>query len=713
MENLENGGLGVGPTSPENPNEAAYASRLASREEDFAKRDPILERLTRAETPRDIAESLKVLASFEDFDQTEANDPYSLRYYIRAAFSGQEVFIKSNQQLVQEGIVEGEITPEGYLEDGGKIKKHGYTMRVDTPTETRRLTIPHEKRALKDDGSVEKVEKWEEVVTRDVEMEKPYFGTDAERKALARAYEATVDMFVIRERIHTLFTIYDEHKADLDGMVKLFYQRAPHLTNLMHQKIFTMPDIAMIDKEKPDNQEFGKRINLAMRLLYIVGNCETREQMERLMTTSGYRRLVQQLGEETVSRLVGNVGKWLSKSERGSEGIQSPVEAENERAKKNNVLIRGELTAYGNVFANGSPPYAVDNETMVIKVIEKIVGDPDAVRVAHRIFKLWGYADKFGVEVYGKLPSADEIIRLQEDVQAGRKTYEEWRVQADEWGKLFNIPGEPVASDMGKLFWTHYWRLKEILKDRPSGPIYTVDKVERLCLSLPELVALKTKNGHRSLDEVWWGSEDEEAKDLGEIDWLAIKTDEQIEAALEYIDAKEERAGYGAWGLFTLFLYLAGEDNPIKRPWAFLNYEDYNPQDFLKNSFFTSKVKFLRIILGHSMWGLGGNYRAARGNYRAAEKEEGEWKSIFEEYIKEMKRRGKEVKGKPPIKDVAKWDAERKIERIKREYWKGVMSLPQWKLAWEGIELKLRSRLQVSPYLTVAAEELAKRYGFR
>jgi len=707
MESIEGKDLGFGPPGPENPNQEAYASRLASREEEFAKRDPILERLTRAETPKDIAESLTVLASFEDFDKAEANDPYSLRYYIRAAFSGQQVFSKTNEQLVQEGIVVGGITPEGYLEEGGKIKKYGYTIRIEPAKEPRMVPVPKEKRHYKQDeqGNVVfdekgnpvygKIERWVDVIPQ--EVERPCFGKDAEREALARAYEAAVDMFVIRERIHTLFTIFDEHKADLDGMVKLFYQRAPHLSNLMHQKIFTMPDIGMIDKEHLENQEFGKRINLAMRLLYVVGNCETREKMEKLMKRSGYKKLSEALGQDKMLKLVGDIGRWTTKKDRNKKTVDDET--------KNGV--RGDLTARGNVFA-ADFPRGVDDETKVIMVIEKVVGDPDAVRVAHRIFKLWGLADRFGVETYGKLPTAEEIIAQLEAVQSGKQTYEQWREKADSWSDLLSIPGEPVASDLGKLFWPQYWRLKDILKDRPAGPIYTYDKTERLCLSLPELVkieiALKVP---RSLDEVWWGYEDEDAKDLGEIEWLAIKPDKQIQEATEHLEDDREflenkgrRVRYGAWGLYTLFLYLAGENDPMKRPWAFINHEEYNPQDFIKNAFFTSKIKFLGIILNAGT--------IPEGNYRAIQKGEGKWEQIVKEY--KPKKENESIADM--VENVSKQEVKRMLESIKRHYWKGVHSLPQASKLWVGMKLEIPGEFRDRPYLMDEADRLAKKFGF-
>ena len=679
---------------------AARGAEYYARKEEFASRDPILERLTLAQDPRDVAESLVILRNFEDFDKAEASSEWRLEQYSNACLIGVERFGRTHAQLVEEEIVKGKeegekgkIDAKGYLEEGSSVNKHGYAIRVERgPKET---SVNGKKRVVIE--------------------EKFYFGTNEERRALARAFEVAADMFIIRERIHLLYKIFDDHKADLDGAVKLFFQRAPHLSNEIHQKIFRMPDISRIDFKKPEtlnNQEFGERGDLAMRLLYVVGNCETKEKMEKLQATPGYERLRQVLQERLgtlegekekkgkaltqeerdmfdLDKLVGRVKDWKTKDERDpSKGGKGAKVIEDEKK------VRGELTVFGNVFAHES----VDNEASVVRLIGEITGDPDAANVGHRIFKLWGLADELGMEQYSDyLPGAEEIKKWLDNVENGKASYEQWRKQAREWLKYFAVPGEPVSSDFSKLFWTHLWRLKDILKDRPSGPVYTVDKVERLCLSLPSLIRIETPYGFRSIREAWWGADGEEPRDLGEIEWAAITEPNKLIAEASQEMNKEDRpkdkpVRYGAWGLYTLFLFLAGEDNPIKRPWSFLNYEEYNPQDFLKNMFFTSKIKFLGITL-NDLW-----------------RAEGNWRGHYARLGKLTRTKGDE--DDDAVSDALKNEAEREIAKIKREYWKGVKSLPQWKMAWEGTELKLRSKLSVSPYLTVAAEELAKRFGF-
>lgn len=750
-----------GPMEEAHKQEQEFFGRemLASREQ-FAKRDPLLDRLTYAENPRDIQAAVDVMKHFESFDKQEISR-YRLENYISAALIGAEVFRKNANDLKAEQVVEGEIGPDGYLVNDGKLKRAGYTIRIDSAKEPRLVPVPKEKRYYKQDeqGNIvfdekgnpvyEKIERWVDVIPQ--EVERPYFGTDQERKTLARAYEAGADMLLIRERIHTLYKAFSDYKAELDGMVTLFYTRLPWLSNEQLQKIFTMPDISKMTPENLaslENGKFGTAANDTMRLLYLAGNCETKGKIEAVLNTPGFkdkllptllermkalRATEQQAGHgvltktglpenptdiQIVNFLFGDVANWVSDDKRTKE----TVDVEKER--------RGYLTEFGNIYTERS--FSDENENTILARIELILGNPDAVRVGNRLFKIFGLADELGLEFYkgeGNLPTVAEIE------QASKLPYVKWREMADQWLKRFSIQGEPVASDLSKLMHTKYYRLKDILRDRPSGPMFTLDQFERLTLSLLSLNSSKVDvfgvgadNDNyklwpvRSLMEQWWGYEEdgvlpkEPAKDLGEIDWLVVKMPEEArriegevrkeaeEEAIkkaaeagEEISVNREATRDEAWGYYVLLLFLSGQDNPLKRPWAFLNFEDYNPHDFLKNNFYTSKSKFLQIT-GHQ--GTVGPLTGKK-SYRDLYREHGN-----------IERDPTTVPSgiKDPIRVHLKALYETTLRNRTRTYWSGVKTLPQYENEWRTLKLDMVGAAQS---LMNRAEFLAKRYGFQ
>ena len=735
-------------------------SEYLGREEQYSRRDPELQLLLFPESAKDINKAvLRILEKYTSLDLREANSPYRLQYYMDAADAGEFIFSHSTKDLHDEGYIDGEIGADGYLNPDGRPKKFGYAIRVDT--EKREIRIKEEKETrherrtertkqthyiprFNSEGKVEslepiqvevetehpdRIEKWEEVSKPTITIEKFYYGTDNRRRELHNASKAAFERLVTTARMHDLFQILESNRADISGLVTILYLKANHISNEQWGQIFNSPDIAKITPENLQNNEYGGRIDKAMRMMDLLGHAETREKMEGFMNKPTFEKIVDaakpraleimrqlkyedpeaRTEEEKVVRfLVGKGairedGKWAlrgwlsseerdpanaspeerqwwkDKDERWTRGFNA-IEREKGFADENGLIengVRGFLTEFGNVWARGERG---EIEIMLAR-IKLLLGDGNAIRDADRIFELTGMRDELNLEVLSeKIPTAEEIIaahRINDE-----RGYEEWRDQAEWWLEYFKLAGDPTASDLSKIFYPHFFRLKDILRDRPAGPLLTVSDFQRftqsmLSLGRSEVEVSKGRKETRSLLEQWRGYAGgdtdelrEEAKDLGEIDWDAVDVPEDISKTMEelktelkddekalkevlemMIESKSAIKG-GIWAYYCLMNWLAGRDNVLKAPWLFALDEKENIRALNILETYTSKEKFLSIIW-HGPAIAWGNWRERYRGHRQTEKPK-------------------------KLVDALEEEAKKAITKGKKAWYKGVRNLPQF-----------------------------------
>ncbi len=273
-------------------------------------------------------------------------------------------------------------------------------------------------------------------------------------------------------------------------------------------------------------------------------------QEERDINTKTYRENVDSKGNKTVNQ-------------KGADAVTYETKI---------LKVRGFLTNDGNVFSRGEKDlqYSMNSKLSVI------IGDKFAVRDADRMFWTRGEKDELGPEIYaykykvdkdsGKVVyDRDENGNLIPDLPTGEELVAKWNeLKTDAewiaWGRdilqRFSLPGEPIGSDLSKLFWTKLYRLKDQLNKRPTGLLASTDKIDRLSQSLFSLArtqvetAYLDKNGDvykdvegkvkttkviRSLREQWDGFKGDEhlaielAKDMGDLDWEQVRVPQEVE----------------------------------------------------------------------------------------------------------------------------------------------------------------------------------------
>lgn len=710
-----------------------------SREEEFAKRDRIYNRLSKAENPQDVAAVLDVLHDFQDWSMSEANDPYAYRQYIKTAADGAKAYGKTHEQLQKERIVvgpfvqneEGEleeqvaIGEDGYLVEGAQIRHRGYAIRVDTIKSGEKTRVKSTVRKSIDRKSGDPIES--PITIEETEKvanykEKIYFGTEEERNALANAHEELMRTLIIGKLVHEQQGIFDKYRAAIGELVKVHYLNGIGLNNEHIAWVFQAKDIKKITPEAPDNQEAGLRRSKTFRMMYLQGNCETKEKMEKhlndtynleqLLDSDTIKRILKlqkTLGVQYVDSDAANMpdqvkaarfllGKgltrnettgqwsvaWLNKDQRDPSKATSGEER-GIKAVKLEKGVRGFLTEFGNPYARGSR----DTTYQLANRMAMVLGEPsqtiDDVKIADRLFWMWGERDELSLEVYAPeaIPNGQEFLDAFNNLTA--EDYGKWREWCDERLKYFAMPGEPVGSDLAKIFYPGYYRLKDLLNDRPTGSALTINGFDRLTQSLMTLARTEVNVGgqsvNRCMKEQLFGHKAndglpaEPAKEMGEIEWSQVTTPATIEDALQSDDpetrtisqaARElginsSAAADGATQYFWLMNFLAGDENPGKRPLAMINDESPDPKSFLKASGFTGKNKFITIV-----WHEPGQVF-------------GQWREKQVEAIRAGKKLDKLVREQAE----ARWSLGRK------NYWEGVRSLPDYPM-WLDQTVRVR-----------------------
>lgn len=746
-------------------------AEMEGRNEDYAKNDRVHERLTKATKPKDLEPVVKLLRDSENVSFAETLDRYSLGRWQMQMLGNWRAYELSGNDLVEQGVVEGGVVnSDGYLSPEGVIRFNGYTLRVESGMKDQKIITPKERYKTDKEGNkyyideitktrVDGVDKWEEVEYRKTPVEKYYFGKDNERLALSKANEALMKFSITSRGLNEQSQVFYNNRAALEEMVKLFYLRDITFTNEQIGWFFTAPEIGTITPDNLENKQLGDKRDKAMRLLYLIGNCETKEKMEEHL--NGTFNLEQILDTETVERtlalmkkmgvpgknfatdlspaelaeakfgecvkfLIGKdvkvtkdafdqkhyeVGGWLTKDQRDpSKKIGDPNQAEDSLINKNTkrgvdavkfesnspddpktpgLNVRGFLTFAGNPYTRGEKDkiYAYKDR------ISLIVGDKGVVNEADKMFWVWGLRDELGLEIYvdkNNIPSGDILQKaFNEFTPAQRKEWCDTRL------KYFSLNGEPTASDLSKIFYPDFYRLKDHLKDRITGPLVSTGEYGRMSQCLTGLCRVDIEGGKtRSVTERWMGAkkldatdfETEVAYDLGDISWEQISTpkgimDELTEEinSLEPTDwekvklpkgLKDELAsgvsqvmkkvfspdsgavGDNAMGFYWCMQFLVGDGNPAKRPWAFAT-APVDSRTMASTDAFTGKIKFADITTGAN--GAWGKWRDLERRARVAGVDAGDL----------LKKEGKE-----------------KIRRTLRGWYKGVQSSPEY-ADWE------------------------------
>lgn len=775
----------------ENLEESFYGQ---SREEDFAKRDRVLNRLMNAESPRDVAAAIEMVKDYEGVHYGGTIDRYTYSAYKKAALEGKRAFEKGSKDisdLAKDGIVEGSVNAAGFLENGGKVKAAGYAIRVDR----KEIEEPHILQKVVHNVDPKTGERGtsqliEETVRAKKIVESVYFGSADERLALSRAHEELHKILVTSEILQNQTILFDETRASLESMVKSFYQGQVYFTNLQTGWFFSAADISKMDHKKTEtlyNTELGDRRDKAMRLYHLVGMCEQRENFEKYLNeTYNLEEILDydQEGTETIDRVLQiakNKGKlipsdnadkdekyiaavkfligkdvkinrdangnwqysldgWTNWQERDpvvyQQGLKefddrkklSPdksksIEEEKNQFKENfgkkiggkcvdyEKNQRGFLTEFGNPYAEAYR----DNLYALMSRMNEIVGDDMAVSEAGRFFWTRGLRDELGVEIYAhkidlktgelveNLPTGEELLS-----KYNSSTFEEWEKYCQDMEKRYAINGEPVASDLSKVFWPKMWRLKEMMKDRSAGPYLTYDSFDRLTQSELSLCRVKIETGEkddfgepilemRSIREVWLGYKgagkfaSEHAIDLGKISWEQAKPPGDVKntATTEATEVDKKGIQDNADGYFWVMNYLAGDDNPAKRPYQFIMKGVERFGDLQKPEAYTDKIKFWKIVW-HGPAITWGNWRKLYQKNKITDKD----------YVTKTE-------------DEANAEAARMLDKGKKDWWKGVASMPDYPLAiTQRISYMTEGGSTAEMKLSEFIERLATKYGF-
>lgn len=769
-------------------------SEFLGREEQFSRRDPELQLILFPESPKDIDKAVTgVLERYTDFDLKEASSPYRLQYYMDAAESSQFVFGHSRQELQDQGYVQGEIGEDGYLSEGGKPKKFGFAIKVDTEQKpitvkelrerqhepwTEKTVQTHMVPKFDPEGKIEswepvqvkveiehpqRTEKWVEVSKPTIRAERFYYGTDNKRKELYNASRAAFERLVNTARMHDLFTILESNRADISGLVTILYLKANHISNDQWKQIFNAPDIGEITEKNLENNGYGSRIDKAMRMMDLLGHAERRgrisndqigdrDGMEEFMNKPTFEKIVEaakvralelmeeldyedgqaKTDEEKIARFLVGKGAvkrdgrwvlegWFSNDERdpskGGDGFDAlkkekfaALLKKGKEIKADEKDVRGFLTEYGNVYARAGD-FNAHVSIMHERIRFLLGGDRSAIRDADRITQLTGLRDEWNLEVLAsEMPSAEDIIEAHKIKKKG-SDYGQWREKAKEWLDYFKLPGDPTGSDLSKIFYPQFYRLKDILKDRPAGPLLTTFDYDRFAQSMfslgrseviiPDKVDDKGEpvKETRSLLEQWRGYAKEgdlpreKANDLGDIKWDDIQVpgnleevstrlsaefkeewDKKVEAEKhaetkeklkKFMEASVETVGgkseIDVWSYYTLMNWLAGRDNKIKAPWPFILDETENLRVLNLSETYTNKDKFLDIVWHGPaiVWG--------------------QWRGRYEEFENR-----EEAHGLSPEEMTEKLNkhlrnlARQKVEKGKRDWYKGIRNLVQF-----------------------------------
>ena len=321
-----------------------------------------------------------------------------------------------------------------------------------------------------------------------------------DRPHLVKELERCASEMLARSKLDLLYGRYLAAGGSVDEFANEYLIPVPyHLKPNDFQVIFTLPPFLYTKPNQPlpENlanteyaREFGRDVDIAMRVMVVITLCEKPEELEELMKRPGWNLLG--LNPNQIREYVGDVGGW-TKGDRSKDAIKTET--------------RGKLTKHGNIYARGE---SVEQKREVEDaIVEMVGGNKAAVEIATRFFRLFVIAAEGGGERF----------------HDGAKT-------------SIQLEGFPETDDLTKLALTAMWQDKQEAAGHFFGPVKTKGEYKRLVVNFLKFAGYETDNQvvdgetkYRSLWEQWWGYEADGARPrenalrLGEGKWDKLNAD--------------------------------------------------------------------------------------------------------------------------------------------------------------------------------------------
>ena len=610
--------------------EQGFINERLEYSKDRAQQNREMWRLSHALTPKDVAPCLDALRILEKWDFKEGVNTYQFQSLIGLAIDNHYAYAKSHKQLIDEGVVVGNIDRNGYIANGGQITEIGiaYVAKIDKIQQE--ITSKRKKSSFETDPVTgarleETIKTWEEWETYQTTVEKPCFLSETERYILSTANLELAKQLITGQKQHFETEIFDAQRAALEEQVKIFFFKGIGMSNDQFSWFFNAKDISKITPDNKEGKELGRERNRTMRIQRLIGHCETKEKFEKHLNESFALEKI--LDEKMIDRTLSRAGEiaiepgesqedfferkfekaakyllgegltitkvkrrtregdevyvkqyemkgWLTAAERDvctdvwrDEDHKKSGKKGGDAVKYETEILksRGLWTSEGNTFTRGEK----DLQFAMNAKISISIGDPKGfiVRDADQMMWTRGEKDEMGAEIYafkyvkdkkGNLvPELDDRGNMIPNLPTGEELValwnrclneEEWKKEAKPFLKRFSLPGEPIGSDLSKLFHAYLYQLKDHINERPTGLLLGVDKMPRMAQSMLKLGRTKAKTGYishdgkvvqteslRSLLEQWDGFKGDDylviepAVDLSDIAWNKVRSPEEVE----------------------------------------------------------------------------------------------------------------------------------------------------------------------------------------
>jgi hypothetical protein len=406
---------------------------------------------------------------------------------------------------------------------------------------------------------------------------------------------------------------YQRHEASggsATEIAKDFLQSKSH--HLLAQDFETMFNLPGTEAREAGDSSFGDAIDKAMRAYYIIGLSERKSEMERLMGTDGFRKLIESMVDTKAviePEDMDNTHVFMHNEGGGYEQVET------------RVLTEGEIDSHDIQKGNDGKDWIVfrmsDGTVLVTeksdkvkiddtyeKVIKDWIGKPnewaeegkrDAEDVKaesdHR-----GELTKQG-NLWTKREILDERLEVRQivrnfvggvDAEVAEEiafrmfktlgiaaSFGTERYKDDDGKPDISQEGFPESDDLVKLMNTKEWQLKMDSTNSPCGAKALRGKLDRIAVDFISFqsskIDLMDESGNvvkdddgeavqvaRSFKEQWWGYNLNESRNLGQINWRELQPDVmRIWRLRTFIGAREggflDRWKTVAWGQDKLF----------------------------------------------------------------------------------------------------------------------------------------------------------------
>ena len=341
-------------------------------------------------------------------------------------------------------------------------------------------------------AEMEKKRKWE---SKQEELEET-------REPLIEALRQSVDEALLRMKVEDMWKIYRTNAGSAEKMAEIFlYPVDGMMTAEDLEKLFNLPD-------------FGHKIDKAMRLFYVIGNCAKKEKMIALMDTPGFKKLFPEGENDPLFRgFIGDPSGWVEDNERTEETYKEEergllTKHNNIFSRKENVEAKREL--YENIAkfidlmalreSGGFEGKSFEEIKEVIQNFETHKETVDAMKTGMKLFKMFGLAARAGGEKYSN-------------------------------GKI-ELEGFPETDELATLMNFALWQKKQDGSKFDCGNEVRIGKADRAITCFMGMLNEGEGQHKRTFLEKWWGYKEdnlgprEDAIDLGDMRWL--EQDENI-----------------------------------------------------------------------------------------------------------------------------------------------------------------------------------------